>query len=279
MSEEKVESDYYPNGQLSWQAMIKNRKPFGLVRHWHENGILKRECFYDDDGLEHGIVKTWNKDGKLLGECRFNHGTGISKTWYDNDQLKSESYYFRGKDCGRSRMWDENGTLMSLNYYLGGKKVSKKKYIVACKNDLTLPRYEDDDAEPEEPQITGAYQIREMPVSEWDRHSHDEFINKFLRKSNRGEARQWLKGDENRFVGEMTHEDSVGFVEDAYKAGATKVIAVEIEDETTNCLIVYLPPAGPKRRQVFKWNSQFAQRSGWDPYDDWGQNELFVFFD
>jgi len=264
---------------LRWQATIRDGKPVGMVKHWYENGILKRQCFCDDEGLEHGTVKTWNKRGKLLGECHMDHGTGISKSWHENDRLKSESYYVQGKNCGRSRMWWEDGTLMSVNYYLLGKKVSKKKYIEACKNDPTLPRYEDGDSDLEEPQITGTYQKRERPASEWDLQKHDEFIKKFLRKPNRGEARQWLKGDEGRFIGELTHEDSVEFVEDGYKAGATKIIAVEIEEETTNCLIVYLPPAGPKREQVFKWNSEFAQRSGWDSYDDWGQNELFVFFD
>ena len=168
---------------------------------------------------------------------------------------------------------------MSVDYYLGGRQVSKKKYIEACKKDPTLPRYEDDDLEPAEPKILGTYQKREAPASEWDRQRHNEFINKFLRKPNRGEARQWLRGDESRYIGELTHEDSVKFVEEGYKAGATEIIAVEIEDETTNCLIVELPPAGPKRERVFKWNSEFAQKTGWDPYDDWGQNEFFVFFD
>lgn len=278
MCETKVENDYYANGQLSWQATIKNGKPIGLVRHWHENGVLKRECFYDNEGLEHGIVKTWNKDGRLLSECRFHHGTGLSKLWHDNDQLKSESYYVRGKDCGRSQIWDEDGTLVSVNYYIHGKEVPKEKYIEACEIDTALPRY-DDGSEPEEAQISGTYRKRETPISEWDRLKHDEFINRYLQKPNRGEARQWLKGDNDRFIGELTHEDSVDFVEGGYRAGATKIVAVGIEDETTDCLIVYLPPAGPKREQVFKWNSEFAQTAGLDPYDDWGQNELFVFFD
>ncbi len=93
-----------------------------------------------------------------------------------------------------------------------------------------------------------------------------------------GEARQWLRRDENRFIGEMDHEDSVESIRAGYKFGATKIIAVDIKDETTDCLIVYLPPSGLKREQVFKWNSEFAQKAGWDPNDDWGQNELFIFF-
>jgi hypothetical protein len=77
----------------------------------------------------------------------------------------------------------------------------------------------------------------------------------------------------------MTHEDSLEIIEDGYKAGATKIIAVEIEDETSDRLIVYIPTAGLKRERVFKWHSVVTQKCGWDPNDDWGQDELFVFFD
>jgi hypothetical protein len=278
MPKAEIEKKYHPNGQLRWQATIKNGKPFGMVRHWHENGVLKEECPCDDEGLEHGIVKNWNKHGVLLGECSMDHGTGVIKSWYENDQLESESYYIRGKCCGRSRMWWEDGTLMSVNYHLEGKNVAKKKYIEACKKDSALPCYEDDHLEPKEPKISGTYQKRKVPASEWDRYQHGEFIKKFMRKPNRGEARQWLRGDENRCIGEMTHEDSVEFIEEGYGAGATKIIAVEIEGETTNCLIVELPSARARRERVFEWNSEFAQKTGWDPYDDWGQNELFVYF-
>lgn len=279
MSESKVESDYYPNGQLRWQATIKNGKPFGIVRLWHENGALEEECFCDDDGLEHGVVKTWSKEGKLLGECHFEHGTGIKKRWHENDQLERESYYIRGQSYGRSRTWDEDGSLIDVTYYLAGSEVSRKKYLEACKKNPTLPRYEDDKLEPKEMEITEVYTKREPPISEWERRQYSEHINKYLRKSNRGEARQWLKGDENRWLGQMTHEDSVELIEEGYKAGATKIVAVDIADETTKRLVVYVPAAGPKRERVFKWHSVVTQKSGWRPNDDWGQDGLFIFFD
>ncbi|HTV41574.1 MAG TPA: hypothetical protein VMF08_13410 [Candidatus Sulfotelmatobacter sp.] len=279
MSKGKIERDYHPNGQLRWQATIKDGKPVGIVRHWHENGVLADESFCDDDGLEHGVVKTWNKEGKLLGECHMDHGTGISKSWYENDQLESESYHIRGIGFGRSRMWWEDGTLMSVTYYLKGCEVSKKKYLAACEKDPTLPRYEDNEPEPEEPEFIGVYKKRETPISEWERQKFADHINKYLRKPNRGEALQWLKGDENRWLGDMTHEDSVELVEEGYKAGATKIVAVEIGDETSDRLIVYVPLAGAKRESVFKWHSIVAQKCGWDPDGDWGQDELFIFLD
>lgn len=227
-----------------------------IERAYHENGQLRWE----------GTIK----DGKPIGWNRH---------WHENDQLKSESYYVRGKDCGRSRMWWEDGSLMSVNYHLGGFKVSKKKYLKACEKDPTLPRYDDNEPEPEEPKFIETYQKRETPISESERQQYTEQINKYLREPNRGEARQWLKGDENRWLGRMTHEDSLEVIEEGYKAGAIKIIAVDIAHDTTERLVVYVPPSGPERERVFKWHSVVAQKCGWAPNDDWGQNELFVFFD
>lgn len=279
MSKPKTERDYHDNGQLRWEGTIKDGKAVGWNRHWHENGVMQQECFFDDDGLEHGVKKNWNKEGELLGECPFDHGTGLSKSWHENDRLESETYYVRGRACGRSRMWWEDGSLMSVSYYLHGSDISRKKYLKACEKDPTLPRVEDDESDPEEPEFEAVYEKRETPISDWERQKYAEFINEFLRKPNRGEALLWLKGDENRWLGRMTHEDSLEMVEEGYKAGAIKIIAVDIGAHSTKRLVVYVPPAGPEREQAFKWLSVVAQKCGWKPDDDWGQNELFVFFD
>jgi hypothetical protein len=274
----RIERAYHENGQLQWEGSFNEDKLEGPNRQWHDNGVLSSETFFEGN-LEHGIARQWDRNGKLLGEYRMNHGTGISKKWYENGQLERENSEVCGKWCGRFRCWFEDGEVIATNYYIANSKVSKKKYIEACKKDPTLPRYEDNESDPEEPEIIGSYQKRKTPASELERHRHTEFINKFLRKPNRGEARQWLKGDENRWIGEMSHEDSVEFVEDGYKAGATKIIAVDIDDETTDRLIVYPPSAGTKREQVFMWNNKHAQEMGFDPDEDWGQNELFIYFD
>src|SRR5262249_36109 len=122
MSETKVEQAYHPNGQLRWQATIRDGKPVGMVRHWHENSVVQRECPCEEEGLAHGIVKDWNNEGKLLGKSYMDHGTGIVKHWFANDQLSSEGYCVRGKRCGRSRFWLEDGTLMSVTYYMNGRE-------------------------------------------------------------------------------------------------------------------------------------------------------------
>lgn len=291
MSNVQIEKSYYPNGRIRGECHLADGKPVGITRLWHENGVLSWECPFEE-GLENGLVRQWDENGKLLGEYYMQHGTGTSKSWYQNGQLERESSAINGKLCGRFRCWDEVGKLISTGFYILDKKVSKRKYVEVCETDPTLPRYQVDESKSESAKTNELpnkldtptkatsvnYNKRETHASEWERNQHDEFIDKFLRRPNRGEARQWLSGDEKRNIGEMTPDESREFIEKAYKTGAIKILAVEIENETSNCLIVYLPSAGSKRKRLFEWNFESAQKCGFDPYDDWGQNELFVYF-
>jgi hypothetical protein len=204
------------------------------------------------------------------------HGTGVERKWYESGQLEREAASVHGKLCGRFCCWYEDGKQVSTSYYIMDKKVSKKKYDEACKSDPTLPRYEDDEPKLKS-QVRDSKRIRAQ-VSEIERKDHDEFIQKFRADPSQAEARQWLASDGNRNIGEMTPEGSREFIEEGYKAGATKILAVEIQDETTNCLVVELPLNGVRRQRVFAWNNQNAQGSGFDPDEDWGQKEVFVYF-
>jgi hypothetical protein len=277
MSNIKTERSYYPNGQLRWEGSFDNGKPVGTNRQWHENGVLSSDCSYKD-GLEHGIAKQWNNEGKLLGEYKMDHGTGVRKNWYENGQLHGETSFVKGQFCGRFRIWFEDGDFIGSEFYIRNRKISKKKYDEACKSDPTLPRYEDKDPKTKLKLPSTKYQKRKTAVSEKERKKHEEFIAKFRAQANQAEAREWLSKNENRNIGEMAPEESRETIEEGYKAGAIKITVVEIQDESTNCLIVELPQKETKRRRVFEWNNELAQNSGFDPNDYWGQNELFVFF-
>jgi uncharacterized protein YeaO (DUF488 family) len=276
MSGIKVKKYYHPNGQLRWEGSFQGERPEGSNRQWHENGVLKEEHFYER-GLEHGVIRQWNQDGKLLGEYTMKYGTGTTKRWHENGQLESELSHIDGQFCGRHRVWFEDGVLAGTEYYIWNRKVSKKKYIEACKTDPVLPRY--DQSEPESHIGLPSTKYRRGTATSDEQAKHDQFITKFRSKPNQKEARQWLAENENRNLGELAPEDSRELIEEGYKAGALKIIAVEIQDNSTNCLIVELPPKGIKRKRVFEWNNELAQNSGFDPDADWGQNELFVFFD
>jgi antitoxin component YwqK of YwqJK toxin-antitoxin module len=42
---------------------------------------------------------------------------------------------------GRQKCWDENGDFVVEAYWIKGKKVSRKRYLEACKTDSELPQY------------------------------------------------------------------------------------------------------------------------------------------
>ena len=77
--EEKLKN---PDSPL--HKFIKN----GLVREYHENGIIKHEAFYINDKV----------DGKSLH-------------WYDNGQLKNEHYYNKGRRTGTWKDYFPSGNI------------------------------------------------------------------------------------------------------------------------------------------------------------------------
>lgn len=95
------------------------------------------------DGIYEGVSKQWNDMGELLGSFEIKSGTGIIKTWYLNGQPMSETSMLRGKWTGRHRGWFENGDLIGDQYYIDDRRVSKKKYLAACRENPHLPNYED----------------------------------------------------------------------------------------------------------------------------------------
>jgi hypothetical protein len=277
MANVKIQRSYYENGLLRGECSVNEGKSVGTTRLWHENGVLSWECPFDN-GLENGLVRQWNRDGNILGEYRMYQGTGFSKHWYENGQLERESYSIGGKLCGRFRCWMEDGNIVSTTYYIMDKAVSKRKYEKACLNDPTLPRYEDGRPKPKCRLPSTKYRKRKISVSEEERDKHNKIIADFRGKSNQAEARQWLANNENRNVGEMTPDAAREVIEGGYKAGAIRITAVDIQGDTTDCLIVELPQKGNQRKEVFEWNNELALSSGFDPDDDWGQSELFVYF-
>ena len=51
---------------------------------------------------------------------------GLTKTWYENGQLKSESNWRQGTPDGLEVMWHENGKIYVLNYWDRGVVLIKK---------------------------------------------------------------------------------------------------------------------------------------------------------
>ena len=273
-----IERQWHPNGQLASEGNWIDGLPNGVTRQWHSNGVLAMEMPVKN-GFVEGTVKEWNDRGELLGAYEIRNGCGIMKSWYPNGHLRGETTYVNGQLNGRICLWDDAGGLIAEEFQIAGKKVSKKKYLETSKSDSTLPQYNGNEPKPHAGLPSTKYRQHKAPVSEEARDKHNAFIAAFRDKSNQSEARQWLAGNDDRNIGEMMPAASREIVEEGYQAGAAKIIAVDIQGDTTDCLIVELPPKGLARKRVFEWNNELAQNSGFDPDVDWGQNELFVFFD
>lgn len=114
------------------------------------------------------------------------------------------------------------------------------------------------------------------------------FFNELLNKPNRAEAISWLREsteESHRTLGEFeTNAQSIDLVDEAFKAGAVEVIAVEIGtypdgSQNTGKLIIELPEDPTTRKQVLTWCNEQGERLGLDPESDFGQRYTLVMLD
>lgn len=80
-----------------------------------KNGIYKK-------GKKHGNFKYWYR-GKLYVESTFREGKadGVSKSWYENGQIKEDQTIRNGKQDGFCRGWYSNGQLKYERTYIDSK--------------------------------------------------------------------------------------------------------------------------------------------------------------
>jgi len=269
-----VQQEFYRNGQIREQTSLDKGRRHGVARTWHKNGVLATEEFYQND-LLHGVCRQWNETGKLLGKYRMVHGTGVQRAWHDNGRLQMEVSTVKGEFCGRNRIWLRDGTLLSERFYLNGRVVSAKKYREAAEKDGTLPAFREKPAS--------------VPPDNATRtHIHRVFVDSLLEKSNRVEARDWLRkkagGKTARSLGRFKHEtDAAKFVEAIYQAGATEVVVPDIYDnksgdQFSDALLVRLPESPTKRKAVRAICAQLRTRElgAVLPERDIGETHLFL---
>lgn len=108
------------------------------------------------------------------------------------------------------------------------------------------------------------------------------------------EALSWLKEAKSPDDRTITGGDGKGWrgakaiavVQELYSLGAVSVTAVEIagriekaRHQDTSTLIIELPREPTKRARLFKWGAKFAQKRGWDPTMDEGQDYMLIWHD
>jgi hypothetical protein len=112
----------------------------------------------------------------------------------------------------------------------------------------------------------------------------DAEIESLRTASDTHEALGWLRGgteEDFRSIGELeTTEESIQLVQLIYQAGATEVLAVEIdrfdEGQNTDTLLIKLPDNREKRHRLLEWAGAVAQQQGFEPEHDTGQSYLVL---
>lgn len=92
----------------------------GEFKEWHNNGILRKHCFYVNDnfhgnyidwyrngqvwehmcfvnGIRHGEYKRWGDNGNLVLHCFYNHGGAIGFSEIPYPKTNEDRVYFKLK--------------------------------------------------------------------------------------------------------------------------------------------------------------------------------------
>ncbi len=263
---------WYENGVLAWEGTFKNGIPNGWNRQWHENGVLAKEIYLNQQ-IPDGVSRQWDSKGKLIGSFEIKNGTGVQKEWHEDGTIKIEIPWINGIVTGRIRVYWGDGTVCGDEYNIKNRKVSKKKYLEACKKDPTLPRYDDIEKDKK------SQAVKKPPIP-----NNDELCKEIINSQQAKEAREWMKSAKC-ILGEATNEeDSKELVESLYKAGAEKVWVFEINidesgEQYSGRLIVEMPADSKKRKKIFVICDEIAENLGFDPEEDCGQNYRLMMLD
>ena len=100
----------------------------GEYKCWHYNGLLKKHCWFNKNGLKDGEHTSWYRNGQLAEQCWYknNKWDGEYKQWWDNGQLSIHCWYVDGKRDGKFTGWFDDGQLMAVCWFKDGKQYIKK---------------------------------------------------------------------------------------------------------------------------------------------------------
>jgi antitoxin component YwqK of YwqJK toxin-antitoxin module len=168
------------NGNLMSETPIKNGLTHG-IQYLFDEGCLEFSETYQN-GLAHGTAKQWSPDGELIGTYTMKHGTGLDlwrcknnwgngsiylsearyfkdghfqgfEWWINEDQktVNHERHFCQDQVHGIERFWNAEGRLRRgyPKYWVNNKQVTKRAYIKECANDMSLPRFNEEDNLPQ----------------------------------------------------------------------------------------------------------------------------------
>jgi hypothetical protein len=226
-----------------------------------------------NNGVPDGVGRQWNKNAELICSFEIINGTGTERSWNEAQGLRDEVSWVDGMTTGRWRVYSADGSVIGDTYWIRNRQVSRKRYIEACQTDPTLPRYDD----------IAAVRKRTSGNAPCD-SENDAFCEQIVLSGDVKEARDWVSSGKC-FLGEATDQrQSTELVESLYTAGAVIVwvIKVSVEpsgEQIAGKLIIELPQAQDKRKQVFSICDEIAENAGFEAESDCGQRYRLLMLD
>ena len=106
---------YFENGNMRYEANIKDDKLEGIVKEYYENGKIMNEGNYIH-GKMNGTFKSYFGNGQLDETYLATNGLreGTTKSYYANGQIKEETNYVHGRRNGPYKSFNENGTIKNV---------------------------------------------------------------------------------------------------------------------------------------------------------------------
>lgn len=239
----RVERTFYPDGSPKEEIHYRGESCHGPWRAWHENGVLKREWFYDRHVFADGVHRSWHDNGRLAFQLTTRNGYIITE----------ESYSRSGK-----RVPTLQEQVVAHERKFIERAAEKARAATPSKRGR---RIAEEEAKRSKALIERLLATRTAPAREW-----------------LGES----DGDVGRTLGELDHAASVVLVDLLHDLGAAEVLAVEIQADdflpaqTTNHLVVVLPTDAAPRARLISFANRLARRQGFTSDSDWGQTHIYM---
>jgi len=134
-----LQQTFYPGGGIQSEEIDSMAVKNGPQKFYSEDGKLMKIIPFVN-GVEHGISKEYNSSGTLITITTYRNGyfqkeekinrvdklglkQGIYRTYYDNDNPKSEGNYRDDKKDGFFKEYDLEGRVISKEEYRNGELV------------------------------------------------------------------------------------------------------------------------------------------------------------
>lgn len=121
---------YSPQGNLTSIGINNNSgQKTGLWKFYSDNGVLKGECNYVENGKE-GNYKRYYQNGKVASITPYLNDVlnGYYSSFYKNNQLSAQGWYKQGYQFGEWRYYYKDGTLKSINFFNRGQLHGVQQY-------------------------------------------------------------------------------------------------------------------------------------------------------